>query len=61
MKVIVLGAGIIGSRFKIVGVQPVVQGYSVILAFCVAADIRPDDGPVFSDHPQFIVVLVCQS
>jgi putative ABC transport system permease protein len=31
-----VGAGLIGSQFKIVGVQPVVQAYSVFLAFGVA-------------------------
>jgi putative ABC transport system permease protein len=45
--VIGVGAGLIGSRFKIVGVQPVVQGYSVILAFCVAAAV----GLVFGIYP----------
>ena len=45
--IIGVGAGLIGSRFKIVGVQPVVQGYSVILAFCVAAAV----GLVFGIYP----------
>lgn len=45
--VIGVGAGLIGSRFKIVGVQPVVQGYSVILAFCVAAGV----GLLFGIYP----------
>jgi putative ABC transport system permease protein len=45
--VIGVGAGLIGSRFKIVGVQPVVQSYSVILAFCVAAAV----GLVFGIYP----------
>jgi putative ABC transport system permease protein len=31
-----VGAGLIGSQFRIVGVQPVVQAYSVFLAFGVA-------------------------
>ena len=45
--IIGVGAGLIGSRFKIVGVQPVVQSYSVILAFCVAAAV----GLVFGIYP----------
>jgi putative ABC transport system permease protein len=45
--VIGVGAGLLGSRFKIVGVQPVVQGYSVVLAFCVAAAV----GLVFGIYP----------
>jgi putative ABC transport system permease protein len=34
-----IAAGIVGSRFKIVGVQPVVELYSVLLAFGVAVGI----------------------
>jgi putative ABC transport system permease protein len=32
-----VAVGLVGSQFKIVGIQPVVQLYSVILAFAVAA------------------------
>ena len=31
-----IAAGVVGSRFTIVGVQPVVQTYSIVLAFAVA-------------------------
>jgi putative ABC transport system permease protein len=34
-----VAAGIVGSRFEIVGVQPVVQIYSVVLAFTVAVGV----------------------
>ena len=30
-------AGIVGSQFEIAGVEPVVAGYSVLLAFAAAA------------------------
>ena len=33
-------AGVIGSRFRIVGVEPVIAPYSVALAFGVAVVIR---------------------
>ena len=42
-----VGAGIAGSRFKIIGIQPVVAPYSVILAFCVSAVV----GLVFGSYP----------
>jgi putative ABC transport system permease protein len=42
-----VGAGILGSRFKIIGIQPVVQPYSVVLAFCVSAVV----GLVFGIYP----------
>ena len=31
--------GLVGSRFKIVGVQPVVEAYSVVLAFGVGVAV----------------------
>jgi putative ABC transport system permease protein len=31
-----VAAGIVGSHFKVIGIQPVVQTYSVALAFGVA-------------------------
>ena len=34
-----VAAGLVGSRFKIVGVQPVVAGYSVALAFGVGVAV----------------------
>ena len=34
-----VAAGLVGSRFKIVGVQPVVAGYSVALAFAVGVAV----------------------
>jgi len=34
-----VGAGLVGSRFKIVGVQPVVAAYSVALAFAVGVAV----------------------
>jgi putative ABC transport system permease protein len=34
-----VAAGLIGSRFKIVGVQPVVEFYSVVLAFAVGVAV----------------------
>jgi putative ABC transport system permease protein len=34
-----VGAGLIGSQFRIVGVKPVVQSYSVALAFGVAVAV----------------------
>ena len=34
-----VGVGLVGSRFKIVGVQPVVAPYSVGLAFGVAVAV----------------------
>jgi putative ABC transport system permease protein len=42
-----IGAGILGSRFEIIGIQPVVAPYSVVLAFCVSAMV----GHVFGIHP----------
>jgi len=37
--VIGVGAGLVGTRFKIVGVQPVIQTYAVFLAFGVGAAV----------------------
>ena len=34
-----VAAGLIGSRFKVVGIQPVVAPYSVFLAFGVAVAV----------------------
>jgi putative ABC transport system permease protein len=34
-----VAAGLIGGRFKIVGVQPVVEGYTVLLAFGVGVSV----------------------
>jgi putative ABC transport system permease protein len=34
-----VGAGLVGSRFKIVGVQPVIQAYAVFLAFGVGVAV----------------------
>jgi putative ABC transport system permease protein len=34
-----VGAGLLGSRFEIVGVQPVVEPFSVFLAFGVAVAV----------------------
>ena len=42
-----VGAGILGSRFEIIGIQPVVAPYSVVLAFCVSAAV----GLVFGIYP----------
>ena len=42
-----VGAGIVGSRFEIIGIQPVVAPYSVVLAFCVSAAV----GLVFGIYP----------
>jgi putative ABC transport system permease protein len=42
-----VGAGILGSRFTIIGIQPVVVPYSVVLAFCVSAVV----GLVFGSYP----------
>jgi putative ABC transport system permease protein len=42
-----VGAGLGGSRFEIIGIQPVVAPYSVILAFCVSAAV----GLVFGSYP----------
>jgi len=42
-----VGAGIGGSQFRIIGIQPVVAPYSVVLAFCVAAVV----GLVFGSYP----------
>jgi putative ABC transport system permease protein len=42
-----VGAGIVGSRFKIIGIQPVVAPYSVVLAFCVSAAV----GLAFGIYP----------
>jgi putative ABC transport system permease protein len=42
-----VAAGIAGSHFKIIGIQPVVAPYSVILAFCVSAAV----GLVFGIYP----------
>ena len=39
--------GLVGSRFKIVGVQPVVQPYSVVLAFGVGVAV----GVFFGIYP----------
>jgi len=42
-----VAAGIAGSRFRIIGIQPVVAPYSVILAFAVSAIV----GLVFGSYP----------
>jgi len=42
-----VGAGIAGSRFEIIGIQPVVATYSVVLAFCVSAAV----GLLFGIYP----------
>ena len=42
-----VAAGIAGSRFEIIGIQPVVAPYSVVLAFCVSAAV----GLVFGIYP----------
>jgi len=42
-----VAAGIAGSHFKIIGIQPVVAPYSVVLAFCVSAAV----GLVFGIYP----------
>ncbi len=42
-----VGAGLAGSRFEIIGIQPVVAPYSVVLAFCVSAAV----GLVFGIYP----------
>ncbi len=42
-----VAAGIAGSRFEIIGIQPVVATYSVILAFCVSAAV----GLLFGIYP----------
>jgi putative ABC transport system permease protein len=42
-----VGAGIAGSRFEIIGIQPVVAPYSVVLAFCVSAAV----GLMFGIYP----------
>jgi len=39
--------GVIGSRFKIVGVQPVIAPYSIVLAFCVSIAV----GVFFGFYP----------
>ncbi len=42
-----VGAGILGSRFEIIGIQPVVAPYSVVLAFCVSGAV----GLLFGIYP----------
>ena len=42
-----VAAGLVGSRFRIVGIEPVVAPYSVFLAFGVAVAV----GPVLRDLP----------
>jgi putative ABC transport system permease protein len=42
-----VGAGIVGSRFTIIGIHPVIAPYSVVLAFCVSAAV----GLVFGIYP----------